>query len=285
MFYHPPRNLRVVVYGDDFTVLGPVDSLDWFRKQMLKRYEVEFRARLGGKATDDPAVFLLNRPIEWRGDVITYEADQRHVEIICRDLGLGSKVRATPFPYERVTHEELSRPEVWLHGEEATKYRAVVARANYLSQDRSDIRYAVKELSRSMSQPTELAMGRLKRLGRYLACHPRLTQKYQKQNAMPYLDVWVDTDFAGCIKTRKSTSGGVITIGSHVIKTWSSTQTVIALSSGEAEYYGMVKGASIALGIQSMLSDLGVNIKIRVRTDASAAKGIATRRGLGKIRH
>ncbi len=34
-----------------------------------------------------------------------------------------------------------------------------------------------------------------------------------------------------------------------------------------------------------MLRDLGVDVRIRSRTDASAAKGIANRRGLGKIRH
>ena len=74
-------------------------------------------------------------------------------------------------------------------------------------------------------------------------------------------------------------------MGDHVIKTWSAAQTTIALSSGEAEYYGMVKGASMALGIRSMLQDLGVDLRVRLRTDASAAKGIASRRGLGKIRH
>ena len=285
LFYHEPRNLRCVVYGDDFTVLGPEEALDWFRKQMLTRYEVEFKARLGGTATDDTAVFLLNRPIEWIGDCITYEADQRHVEIISRDLGMGDKIRSTPFPYERPSAEEIAREPVELAGSEATMYRAMVARANYLSQDRSDIRYAVKELSRSMSKPTEADWSRVKRLGRYLANHPRLIQKFKRQHKVTYLDVWVDTDFAGCLRTRKSTNGGVITMGSHVIKTWSSTQTVIALSSGEAEYYGMVKGASVALGIKSMLQDLGYSIKIRLRTDASAAKGIASRRGLGKIRH
>ena len=77
----------------------------------------------------------------------------------------------------------------------------------------------------------------------------------------------------------------MITVGEHAIRHWSSTQSVIALSSGEAEYYGMVKGASMALGIRSILADLGVELQIRIRTDASAAKGIATRRGLGKVRH
>ena len=136
-------------------------------------------------------------------------------------------------------------------------YRAVVARANYLSQDRSDIRYAVKELSRSMSKPTESDMSRLKRLGKYLAGQPRLVQSFKHQPCTAYLDVWVDTDFAGCLKTRGSTNGGVITIGDHVIKHWSTTQATVALSSGEAEYYGMVKGGSTALGVQSMLADLG----------------------------
>ena len=59
----------------------------------------------------------------------------------------------------------------------------------------------------------------------------------------------------------------------------------MALSSGEAEYYGLVKGASVAIGIKSMVEDFGVKVRIRLSTDASAAKGIASRRGLGKIRH
>ena len=60
---------------------------------------------------------------------------------------------------------------------------------------------------------------------------------------------------------------------------------MISLSSGEAEYYGVVKAASVGLGIKSMLNDLGFKFELEVLTDASAAKGIASRRGLGKTRH
>jgi len=74
-------------------------------------------------------------------------------------------------------------------------------------------------------------------------------------------------------------------LGTHILKGWSNTQAVVALSSGEAEYYGMVKGASQGIGLRSVMEDLGVNLQVRVRTDASAAKGIASRRGLGKVRH
>ena len=95
----------------------------------------------------------------------------------------------------------------------------------------------------------------------------------------------VDTDFAGCLTTRKSTNGGIITLGEHCIKAWSSNQPVIALSSGEAEFYGIVKGASNALGVCGILKDLAVEAQVAVSTDSSAAKGIANRRGLGKVRH
>ena len=74
-------------------------------------------------------------------------------------------------------------------------------------------------------------------------------------------------------------------LGEHLIKTWSITQAVIALSSGEAEYYGIVRGASIAMGMRSIMRDFGVDLPITILTDASAAKGIASRRGLGKVRH
>ena len=74
-------------------------------------------------------------------------------------------------------------------------------------------------------------------------------------------------------------------LGEHCIKSWSITQSVIALSSGEAEYYSMVKGASVALGLVGMLSDFECKISVVLRTDSSAAKGIGSRRGLGKVRH
>ena len=74
-------------------------------------------------------------------------------------------------------------------------------------------------------------------------------------------------------------------IGSCAIKSWASTQALISLSSGEAEYYGIVKASSVGLGVKAMMADLGHELELEILTDASAAKGIASRRGLGKTRH
>ena len=74
-------------------------------------------------------------------------------------------------------------------------------------------------------------------------------------------------------------------LGGHAMKHWSSTQASIALSSGEAEFAGVLRGAGQGLGFQSLLRDLGVEVPLRVWTDSSAAIGICSRQGLGKLRH
>ena len=74
-------------------------------------------------------------------------------------------------------------------------------------------------------------------------------------------------------------------LGQHLIKSWSTTQGPISLSSGEAEFYGVVKASSVALGYQAMMEDLGLRMAVRVWTDSTATMGICGRRGLGKLRH
>jgi hypothetical protein len=136
-----------------------------------------------------------------------------------------------------------------------------------------------------MSEPTVNDWEGLKRLGRYLVDKTRVVVKFGYQDNLSIVNVWTDTDFAGCKRTRKSTSGGMAALGQHFIKSWCSTQAIVALSSGEAEFYGIVKGASVGIGLRSMMSDFGIQMTIKVNTDASAARGIACRRGLGKVRH
>ena len=77
-------------------------------------------------------------------------------------------------------------------------------------------------------------------------------------------------------------------IGRDIVKTWSSTQKVISLLVGESEYYGIVKGATMGMGIRSLMADMGVSRdkpKLMIFSDSSTAKSISMRRGLGKVRH
>ena len=106
---------------------------------------MKFRGRLGPGNGDDKSVRILNRIVTWTNEGIRCEADQRHSEIIIRPLVLSdaSNSLSTPGVKENCEEEEKK-----LGNKEATQYRAIVARANYLCQDRSDIQFAVKELCR-----------------------------------------------------------------------------------------------------------------------------------------
>ena len=70
-----------------------------------------------------------------------------------------------------------------------------------------------------------------------------------------------------------------------MIKAWSKTIPTLALSSGESELAELSKGAAEVMGLQSIFEDFGMNVKLELHSDATAAIGIASRQGLGRIRH
>ena len=71
----------------------------------------------------------------------------------------------------------------------------------------------------------------------------------------------------------------------RLIKMWCKTQAVVALSSADAELYGLVRASAETMGLISMYKDLGTRMNGVGLGDASAALAIAARRGLGKLRH
>ena len=74
-------------------------------------------------------------------------------------------------------------------------------------------------------------------------------------------------------------------LGAHPIRVYSKTQSLIALSSAESEFYGTLKAATESIGVLSLFEDLGRSCKVEMRVDASDALGVVQRRGVGKFRH
>ena len=118
---------------------------------------------------------------------------------------------------------------------EAKKFRGSVARLNYLAQDRPDLSLASCVLSTKMGSPMigdEIGM---KRVLRYLQGQPRLIIHYGWQTCPDKLDLFTDSDWASCHRTRRSKSGGCIVHGAHLLQFWCKQQDRIAVSSAEAE--------------------------------------------------
>ena len=91
---------------------------------------------------------ILNRIVRRTREGYEVEADPRHAELIVEQLAKDeSRTLSTPGSVQ--SKEETD--DVEREGEQATNYRARAARCNYLSQDRPDTQFAVKEARRLMS--------------------------------------------------------------------------------------------------------------------------------------
>ena len=269
-----------MVHGDDYMCVGPEPELIKLREALAKTFGIK-HSILGSADHLDKEGRILNRIIRVDASGWHLEADQRHGELIVKEMGLD-KCKGLPTPGVDDHHDS---EDVELMDWRATQFRSLAARANDLALDRPDIQYAVKELCRTMSRPTESSWRKLTRVAKYLIYRPRMVLDYLWQEEVSELSTYSDANWAGCVTTRKSTSGGVVMAGTHLIKTWSKTQSNIALSSAESEFYATLKSAQESLGIMALAQEFGVTLTTRMHVDASAALGVAQRTGLGKLRH
>ena len=248
------------------------------------------------------SIVMLNRRISCRNSGIMYELDTKHCQRIVDVLNLKqAKTVGSPAVKENVidfqrgecSWESLQKdPTQWestgehLGEEKARVYRSTVARLNYRAVDRPDLQHAVRVCSKAAAKPIADDWLKLKRFGRYVEGSPHIGIMFAWQKAPIKLTVQSDSDWAGERKTRKSVSSGNIRFGHHLLRSWSKDQSVIALSSGEAELYAACMSAQQAMGIESMAREQGVDLDaMELQVDANAAIGIIGRQGQGKVRH
>ena len=100
------------------------------------------------------------------------------------------------------------------------------------------------------------------------------------------MTVWTDSDWAGDLASRRSTSGGVIEYRGAIMAHWSKSQSNVALSSAEAELNATVRGLSELIGLCHLVEETQrVTLNLVLCTDASACKGMLLRHGTGKVKH
>ena len=287
-FAHNTRDLVAVCHGDDFVFVGLDEDLEFAKKMLAEHYEIKVRGVLGFGPNDVREINNLGRVIKLHEWGITSEGDPRHKDLIMKHFGLGEKTKVLTkngYKDEGERREESVPGE--LSKEEVTVYRMLAARLNYMSQDDPSVQYPTKEICRTMSAPESEDFGVVKKLARFMmgVDGVKWEFKWQSEEDAKTLRVYADSDWAGCLKSRRSTSGGVMVLGAHPLRTWASTQKVVATSSSEAELYSMAEAASRALGMRSALEEFGSGAQVVVATDSSAAKAFASTRGLGKMRH
>ena len=169
------EDIVATVHGDVITIGGERSAVEFHIRMISKKYEI--KKQVIGKNPDfEKSGRILNRVIEWNRDGITIEAHQRHVRDILKGLELERPNRsATPCAVERkdegkgesrrgqgqtqTEHEwdnannsddrdrqqmadDDDRESQALTNGDITRYRALVARISYFSQDRPDLKFA-----------------------------------------------------------------------------------------------------------------------------------------------
>ena len=144
---------------------------------------------------------------------MTLEADTKLVENASESMKLKG-AKGVDSPRVRRTEKQTAPIEnsEKLTSAESTLYRSLVMKLAYVAQDRVDIAEAVKCLTRHMKEPRSGHMQELKRLGRYLLKNKRCVLTYARQTSDATLQVHVDSDWAGDVLGRKSTTGVIVRI-------------------------------------------------------------------------
>ena len=226
---------------------------------------------------------MLGRNIKITKEGISWEGDPRHQDVLVKHFGMNDSTKVlNKNGYGDVQGQGGSpEEEVELTVSEAKTYRMLAARLNYMAQDNPLLQYPAKEVCRSMARPSVTDFGKVKRLVRFLKRVGPVKFNYvmQEESEAKHIMVYVDSDWAGCQRTRRSTTGGVMKVGRHVVRTWSATQPTAATSSGEAELIAMAEGASRGLGLRTMMMELGFGPELQVvhmATDSSVAKSFVS---------
>ena len=123
------------------------------------------------------------------------------------------------------------------------EYRSMIGSLLYLCASRPDIVLSVGVCARYQAAPKESHLMAVKRIFRYLVHTPCFGLWYPKDGTMS-LCGYTDSDWAGDIDDRKSTSGTCQFLGRSLVSWSSKKQNCISLSTAEAEYVAAASGCS-----------------------------------------
>nr|GFB03871.1 retrovirus-related Pol polyprotein from transposon TNT 1-94 [Tanacetum cinerariifolium] len=252
--------VQIYVYDIIFGSTNPNLSKR-FEKLMHNKFEmsmmVELKFFLGIQIHQSPCGIFINQA-KYAQEILV-----KHGMTSCDGIG-------TPMATKHLDANLSGTPV------DQTKYRSKVGALMYLTASRPDIMHATCYCARYQAQPTEKHLTAVKQIFRLLKDTIHMGLWYPKDTGFE-LTAFSDSDHAGCLDSRKSTSGGIQFLGGDKLVSWSlKKQDCSSMSSAEAKYMSLSTCCAQVLWMRTQLTDYGFHFdKIPMYCDSKAAIAIS----------
>ena len=237
------KRLIISVYVDDLIYTGDDEAMiNDFKVSMMREFEMSDLGKM--------KYFLGIEVVQF--DEGIFISQKRYALEILKRFGMeGSNEVQNPIvPGSRISKDENGVKI------DSVFYKKLVGSMMYLTATRPDIMFAVSLISRYMSTPTELHLMAAKRILRYLQGTAGFGILYAKGGNNELIG-FTDSDYAGCLEDRKSTSGYVFMLSSGAVAWSSRKQPIVTLSTTEAEFVAAAACSCQAVWMKRIMQKLG----------------------------
>ena len=288
MFASENHGYVTVCHGDDFVSSGSAAALDEVDRVLTTHFDTKILPRIGptaygGEVTEGKH---LGRTIRWSPQGFEWESNSKHVEDMVELCGLKKESKGAPTPITKATGKGRRDIDDDLEPHDAQTLRHAAGTGLHLSIDRPSLQFAMSVVMSGMSEPKVVHPFHVVSVARYVLQHLGQTWLFNYQADPKTLYVYTDTDWAADELTRKSVSCTVERYGSHMPDCSASRNNHWSHCPPERQSFTAL---SEPWRRQSKphrsWSRSGCNWRVTTASDSSAARGICTRTGSGKVRH
>ena len=234
--------LVVEVYVDDLVIISASsEDIKEFKREMADAFKMSDLGLL---------CYYLGIEVRQTARSITISQGAYAAKILERSGMAGYNPCQVPMATRLKLSKRSEEPPV-----DATSYRSIVGSLRYLVNTRPDLAFSVDYVSRFLEEPRKDHLAAVKQILRYVAGSKSWGLRYEIKKERVQLTGFSDSDFAGDVDARRSTTRVIFFLGSSPI-TWQSTkQKVVAQSSCEAEYIATANVACQGMWLTRVLAE------------------------------
>uniref|UniRef100_A0A1J3IYK5 Retrovirus-related Pol polyprotein from transposon TNT 1-94 n=1 Tax=Noccaea caerulescens TaxID=107243 RepID=A0A1J3IYK5_NOCCA len=268
---HNEKAVYLLLYVDDILIAsGSMSEIRSVKDSLSSKFEMKDM----GKASR-----ILGMDIIRDRERGTLQLSQEsYIEKVLKTFGMTeAKPTTTPlathFRLKSLTKDE--RKEEAVHMED-TPYASAVGSLMYaMIGSRPDIAYAVGVISRFMSNPGRDHWTAVKWVLRYLRGSSKASLTFTKDKSFS-IDGFCDSDYATDLDRRRSVTGFIFQVWGNTVSWRSNLQSVVALSTTEAEYMALSIAVKEAIWLKGLCSELGFDAgAVKIHCDSQSALALA----------